>query len=274
MVIWILNQFFCLDGASLIYTSNTVPNSVPQLLRASLGIHSSLSQEPLKHNVVDRDKILIPPNWDSWGKIRVLREGFDIEGTSSSWSEEIGETHSNTANPSGGRSLLFSGFSDVIKDPTGEKQAENLKQAGDKIEIETPAMQEFLTRQLEVMEQLKAEDEAQRTKDTKEPGAGSDGMASATDDSGTHMNEQIGPVQFNMGGIQVDAEDVLRRIKQNARDRTPERKSITAPGPAVATSTPTSRIDPSETQQLSNFFSSLIKRGTPSHQGTPQSKEP
>lgn len=27
------------------------------------------------------------------------------------------------------------------------------------------------------------------------------------------VNEHIGPVQFNMGGIQVDADDMLQRLK-------------------------------------------------------------
>ncbi|KAL8938635.1 MAG: hypothetical protein Q9216_003782 [Gyalolechia sp. 2 TL-2023] len=73
-------------GSSLIYTSLSVPNSLPTLIHSSLGIHSLLKRQTLKHNVIDRDKVLVPPNWDSWGKIRVLREGFDVEGISSGWS--------------------------------------------------------------------------------------------------------------------------------------------------------------------------------------------
>lgn len=30
------------------------------------------------------------------------------------------------------------------------------------------------------------------------------------------VNEHIGPVQFNMGGIQVDADDMLQRLKVRA----------------------------------------------------------
>ncbi|KAI4167123.1 MAG: hypothetical protein LQ348_007722, partial [Seirophora lacunosa] len=76
-------------GSSLIYTSLSVPNSLPTLIHSSLGIHSLLKRQTLKHNVIDRDKVLVPPNWDSWGKIRVLREGFDVEGISSGWSIDI-----------------------------------------------------------------------------------------------------------------------------------------------------------------------------------------
>ncbi|KAI4267669.1 MAG: hypothetical protein L6R35_006832, partial [Caloplaca aegaea] len=76
-------------GSSLIHTSLSVPNSLPTLIHSSLGIHSLLKRQTLKHNVIDRDKVLVPPNWDSWGKIRVLREGFDVEGISSGWSIDI-----------------------------------------------------------------------------------------------------------------------------------------------------------------------------------------
>lgn len=77
------------DGASLIYTSTSDPNSLPTLIHSTLGIHSLLKKQSLKHNVIDKDKIIILPNWDSWGKIQVLREGFDIEGISSAWSIDI-----------------------------------------------------------------------------------------------------------------------------------------------------------------------------------------
>ncbi|KAI4136584.1 MAG: hypothetical protein L6R39_007718 [Caloplaca ligustica] len=76
-------------GSSLVFTSLSVPNSLPTLIHSSLGIHSLLKRQTLKHNVIDRDKVLVPPNWDSWGKIRVLREGFDVEGISSGWNVDI-----------------------------------------------------------------------------------------------------------------------------------------------------------------------------------------
>ena len=77
------------DGASLIYTTPFLANSLQGLIHSSLGIHSLLKRESLKHNVIDRDKILVPANWDSWGKIRIIREGFDMEGVSTAWSIEI-----------------------------------------------------------------------------------------------------------------------------------------------------------------------------------------
>lgn len=76
-------------GASLVYTMPTAPGSLQPLIHSTLGIKSLLKQQQLKHNVIDRDRVLVPPNWDSWGKIRILREGFDVEGISQKWSLDI-----------------------------------------------------------------------------------------------------------------------------------------------------------------------------------------
>ena len=225
--------------------------------------------------MVDRDKILIPPNWDSWGKIKVLREGFDVEGVCNSWSEEARIADTTGAHKAD-RSGVIAAFQDVIKNPEGSPANEDyLQQKRSRVELETPAMQDFLARQLDTMEQLKVEEDAQRSEDAKK--AGTDGAAATQDGTSTHVGEQIGPVQFNMGGIQVDAEDVLRRIREDALDQTPDKRPASASVPSAAAANPidtsTPRIDPSETQQLSNFFSSLIKRGTSTNPGTPQGKE-
>jgi dynein light intermediate chain 1, cytosolic len=42
-------------------------------------------------------------------------------------------------------------------------------------------------------------------------GASLEGEESLADEA--RVNEHIGPVQFNMGGIQVDADDMLQRLK-------------------------------------------------------------
>lgn len=42
-----------------------------------------------KANVLDRDRILIPAGWDSWGKIVVLREGFEAKIWSEAWDRDM-----------------------------------------------------------------------------------------------------------------------------------------------------------------------------------------
>ena len=42
-----------------------------------------------KPNILDRDRILVPAGWDSWGKIGVLREGFDAKAWGEAWDRDI-----------------------------------------------------------------------------------------------------------------------------------------------------------------------------------------
>lgn len=212
------------DGSSLIYTTPFLANSLQSLIHSSLGIHSLLRRQSLKHNVIDRDKILVPANWDSWGKIRIIREGFDMEGVGTGWSIEIDETPEplqvdsteeeskpKEAEPEGDDgSSAVAIYEQTIQDPKkGTAVSRSSKNNDSKIEIETMDHQQFLTRQSEMLEQLKAEDEKLERQalkgGTKEP-------ENAVDESG-RVNEHIGPVQFNMGGIQVDADDMLKKLK-------------------------------------------------------------
>ena len=42
-----------------------------------------------KPNALDRDKIVIPAGWDSWGKIAVLRDGFDPKLWGEAWDNDL-----------------------------------------------------------------------------------------------------------------------------------------------------------------------------------------
>lgn len=169
--------------------------------------------------MIDRDKILVPANWDSWGKIRIIREGFDMEGVSTAWSIEIqeppeplnGASDSNKADDPASKAddgtSAVAIYEQTIRDPKRDTSIGHGSRANaNKIEIETEDMQTFLAKQLEVLEKLKLEDEKDRAaRKVPKPEL-------ATDESG-RVNEHIGPVQFNMGGIQVDADDMLRKLK-------------------------------------------------------------
>jgi dynein light intermediate chain 1, cytosolic len=66
--------------------------------------------------VVDRDRVFVPYGWDSWGKIRVLREGFDVEGVCGGWSVDIASVLSkDTEKKEGGGALEV--YEDTISDP-------------------------------------------------------------------------------------------------------------------------------------------------------------
>lgn len=224
-----------------------------------------MKRHPLKHNVVDRDRVLIPPNWDSWGKIRVLREGFDVEAISNGWSHDIElplqNGHKDQTSVNGHKpnpvlrppQTLSLAYEDVISDPTMKNPVEDPKLTKDGLEVETLGMQEFLASQAEIMESLKAQEED--SPDKRESKAiPSPSNAGATDGNrvssdGNRVNEHIGPVQFNIGGIQVDAEDMLKRLQD--REETPDRES-------AVPATPEGKA---QNEALASFFAGLMKRG-------------
>ncbi|KAH9850830.1 DLIC-domain-containing protein [Lenzites betulinus] len=52
---------------------------------------------PFQHkpNTLDRDKIVIPAGWDSWGKITVLRDGFDAKLWGEAWENDLDHSDEN-----------------------------------------------------------------------------------------------------------------------------------------------------------------------------------
>lgn len=219
-----------LDGASLIYTIPSVSSPLQSLIHSSLGIHSLIKRQPLKHNVIDRDRVVVPPNWDSWGKIRVLREGFDVEAVNKGWSIDIEEPPTSISNghptsitlpkePEAVPGGAVASYEETIRDPSLDVLAAATARETKGLELEVSSLdaQSFLATQLKVLEKNRAE--ASGMDSTRQAGErqlaaglemGEDGQA---DEREGRVNEHIGPVQFNMGGIQVDADDMLQRLK-------------------------------------------------------------
>lgn len=223
-----------LDGASLIYTTPSVTSPLQGLIHSSLGIHSLLKRQPLKHNVIDRDKVLVPPNWDSWGKIRVLRDGFDVEAINKGWSSDIEESTDLLRNGTNGTSdtndhtmpdeaqpLVAGGavstYQETIRDPSLDAvKATTSDSNGFSLDVKPEDTQDFLASQVGLLEQVRqgaepgtADSRAARGRHASQSVDEGDG---ARFDEG-RVSEHIGPVQFNMGGIQVDADDMLQRLK-------------------------------------------------------------
>ncbi|KAI0340892.1 hypothetical protein BDW22DRAFT_1359733 [Trametopsis cervina] len=96
-------------GAALFYTTPMPPTL--QVLRQyalhllfappapSLGLSAIDGAAPVrtsfpfqhKPNTLDRDRIMVPAGWDSWGKIGVLREGFDAKAWGEAWEHDLEE---------------------------------------------------------------------------------------------------------------------------------------------------------------------------------------
>ena len=243
-----------------------MPNSASLLIQYSLGIRSTLKREPLKHNVIDRDKILIPPNWDTWGKIKILRDGFDIEGTSNSWTAETqppqGDNPDIANEEKPEPSQLLQTWTKNLKTPDIMTSILPTKSDINGLETQTTDMQKFLASQTEVIECLKIEEEDATAKDNAKGDADTNADTKTIDET-SRVKEHIGPIQFNMGGINLDAEDMLNRIKErgNTRSNSPEKRPAdNSPSPSSFESTK-QQLQQQDPEDLKNFFASLIKKG-------------
>ncbi|EWY95537.1 hypothetical protein FOYG_04559 [Fusarium oxysporum NRRL 32931] len=263
-VLQYLRTILLRHGASLIYTSQNTPSQLPSLIHSTLGITSLLKRHPLKHNVIDRDKIVVPTNWDSWGKIRVLGGSFDPEPVSISWSEDIStpldsmpfddaDKISDKEAEIRKQKSAIARYEGWCRDPNsgGLAVVENAMHGERWITVESDDTQEFLEKQLKILEAFKA----------KLPEKGSDNAIVRStrhiDYTGdeTSISEHIGPVQFNMGGIQVDADDMLQRLKdRNAFSSSPSNEEEEADTPAA------NMAKDFDNEQLQSFFTGLMNR--------------
>lgn len=226
----------------------------------------------------------MPANWDSWGKIRIIREGFDMEGVSTAWSIEIqdppeplnqaagsGHQDGHTGEAEDGTSAVTV-FEQTIQDPKRDAAIAHPTGAanGTKIEVETSDMQQFLSAELDHLEKLRAEDEKERA-NQQVPQL----EMSPMDDEGK-VNEHIGPVQFNMGGIQVDADDMLKKLRVSTLQSTLASSLLNLSQDREASrvqrkeSVPANPGDEkAHNQALANFFAGLVKKPGGSPRGSP-----
>ncbi|KAH7013621.1 dynein light intermediate chain-domain-containing protein [Ilyonectria destructans] len=253
-------------GASLIYTSQNTPSQLPTLIHSTLGITSLLKRNPLKINVIDRDKIVVPTNWDSWGKIRVLANNFDAEVVSNSWSEDISSSPADIEaakkaaeedDPQPGQqrppsNSAIARYEEWCRDPNsgGLAVVESAMHGDHWINVDSDDTQVFLERQLKILEAFKA----------KVPEKAPENAISLTSkrmefSDEKSVSEHIGPVQFNMGGIQVDADDMLQRLKdRNAHTASPEGEHEEGESPAD------NMVKEFDNDQLQSFFTGLMNR--------------
>lgn len=161
--------------------------------------------------------------------------------------EELGEK--------GTSGEVVSIYENTIKDPRpGSDDDPMSKEAG--LEIEVVNNQEFLASQLAIMERLKAEEE--KNPDTREPRNTLDramvgrGNLSGIDGIG-RVHEHIGPVQFNMGGIQADSDGMLNRPRDG--------DAVAGDGEVQMPKTPDGKA---QNEALASFFAGLMERGATS----------
>ena len=264
-------------GASLVYTASFDANNVRTLVHSSLSILSLLKRDVAKPNYIERDKILIPPNWDSWGKIRPLREDTDLEAISNAWSVEIqGNAQENpnfapSDNNTETQDSAVAIFESTLPKPT--PQPTSFQPKFESEDIVVPSVQEFLQQQAKTLEIL-AEDDARIAK-RKQQGDGTGTSTPTIDESSNKslsnagMADKIGPYQINVNGIDFDAEEATRRLRERETERNASpRRSESRSAVASGVSTPPRRGanlaggDESKTsnEAMSAFFANLIKK--------------
>ncbi|KAI9322309.1 dynein light intermediate chain-domain-containing protein [Dichotomocladium elegans] len=113
-------------GAALFYTSTLHPytfhNLRQYILHRLLTTHSKAFPFTLKAQVIERDSVMVPTGWDTWGKIRVLREGFDCEYVHQGWDADLESIMDRQEpGPHGARGE----YEEAIPDPEIEEQPLN-----------------------------------------------------------------------------------------------------------------------------------------------------
>jgi len=112
-------------------------------------------------------------------------------------------------------------YEETIRDPSLDAlQTTTAESKGLKLEVSSLAPQVFLANQVEVLDKIRQDtsglDSSSRVASSSQRSISGSGLESGGDDTPIdegRVNEHIGPVQFNMGGIQVDADDMLQRLK-------------------------------------------------------------
>lgn len=245
-------------GASLCYIASYDAHDVRSLLHSSLAIESLLQRTVVKPNVVDRDKIVVPPNWDSWGKIRILRDAFDAETISERWSIDIhaqpdSKLDYNSSEVEDSAVRMFEDALPRTHHPTDDDEDPDVDKTQPAITHTVASHQEFLQVQQARLTHYQLEDEKMAEMDRHAP----------PDRSGhvrKQVTEQIGSYNINVNGIDVDAEEATRRL----REREAERNSRRDGTPTRSVKPPKNDIDIEATNA---FFTNLISKGKTARSG-------
>ena len=92
---------------------------------------------PFQHktNTLDRDRIVVPAGWDSWGKIAVLREGFDAKSWGEAWERDVDVDATDIVGTQGAEAL----YSSLVPDQ-GTKVYLRITQAPKMIPTKIPSV--------------------------------------------------------------------------------------------------------------------------------------
>ncbi|CAG8481177.1 4233_t:CDS:2 [Ambispora gerdemannii] len=248
-------------GAGLFYTSvkqsQTFSDLRQYILHRLLGEKSSSSDTKSnyaftkKAHVVERNTVRVPTGWDSWGKIKVLRDGFDCNSLLEGWDND-----------------MLGVKSESIEGKNEEKNVSFLKEYDQVVfheDSDKPSVQTMIV----------AEDEQaffERHFETLQKG-GSERFTSPS---------VVGPMgaatyaYTNIGGIDYGLEERLAKYRHNkdtTKATTQSTHDITTNGsiPVVTNGA----APPSQNEVIANFFHALLtkKASTNPPSGAPGSNQ-
>ncbi|KAI8337215.1 dynein light intermediate chain-domain-containing protein [Chlamydoabsidia padenii] len=109
-------------GAALFYTSTLHPQTFTHLRQYIL--HRTMSATSLysfeeKAQIMDREIVMVPAGWDTWGKIKALQKEFDCQQVVERWDVDMGALEDRQ--PVSDHGLQFI-FKDIIVDPNEDYQ--------------------------------------------------------------------------------------------------------------------------------------------------------
>ncbi|KAG4305841.1 hypothetical protein PORY_000751 [Pneumocystis oryctolagi] len=228
-------------GGMLCYTSDLYQHTLCNVLYSILDSFSLLSQiytdikSLPKANVIDRDQIFVPVGWDSWGKIRITRDGFDVEGISELWSQDLNSSSEKT--DPGAIQMYENVILDYTKNDTfGISDTDKL--------MTIVPLQEFFLNQLNMTEtKTQTQENMLKTK------------VSTADMSVT-------PTRLNLRGMNLDTDDVIEKL-QKLRDIRSESNSPMLTQDKSYNASPNTKLlseDQVQNEALANFFQSLLNR--------------
>ncbi|GAA5891896.1 hypothetical protein JCM8208_002927 [Rhodotorula glutinis] len=193
----------------------TSPSSAVTSTRSASSAPSTAASFPFPHraNVVDREAVLVPAGWDSWGKIRILRERFDCEAVGRGWEVDLErkgaaarEGVSASADGGEGERGLESEYGMVVVDFDAEDSKVNLSLA-----VSAYDEQAFLREHYDV---LQADTAADPRLAFRQPGSSSSSSAGMNGFGGALGPSVVGP----MAGTSLDLPTVVSTMER-ARER-------------------------------------------------------
>ena len=180
----------------------------------------------LRANSVDRDQLLIPSGWDSWGKIKVLREKFDPEAVGHGWELDLAtarEVAAGRAAPDerdaiddqGRRVVLATKqYEDVIPDLSFDDQPTHITSHS----VEAQDEQAFLKAHFELLQKEREKDPRQafaaRPSVAGTVGGGEGGVVGLG-----YGASVVGPMASGLGGIGGEDSEVAARMAARHHNR-------------------------------------------------------